>query len=107
MAVQFGTIVSGQTVSSAFTLAATDRTLLVGVSSHAAVLWFASFANTTTGPFLKYLDPWSSVSGAVLAVAGGGWGTIPYPPTTVCRIETSAAVSATTSFQLVEAVRAS
>jgi hypothetical protein len=107
MAVQFGVVNSGTTASSAFVLSATDRTLVVGVSSHAALLWYASFANVATGPFLRYLDPWSSVSGALLAVAGGGFGTIPYPPTTTVRIETSAAVSATTSVQLVEVVRAS
>ena len=103
MAVQFGTVANGQTVSSAFVLSATDRALLVGISSHAAgPIWFASFANVAAGPFLRYFDPWSSISGAVLAVGGGGFGVIQYPPTTVCRIETSAAVSATTSFQLVE-----
>ena len=105
MAVQFGTITSGTTASSAFTLSATDRALLIGVSSHAALIWFASFQGTPGGPFLRSLDPWSSISGAVLAVANGGWGTIAYPPSTQVRIETSAAVSATTSFALVEVVR--
>jgi hypothetical protein len=34
--------------------------------------------------------------------SGGGWGTVAYPPANVVRIETSAAVSATTSFFLIE-----
>jgi hypothetical protein len=105
--VQFGTVANGQTVSSAFQLAASDRVLLVGINSHAALQWFASFQGTPGGPFLRYLDPWSSVSGAVLAVANGGWGFVAYPPSTVVRIETSAAVSATTSLQLVEVCRGS
>jgi len=80
--------------------------LLVGVSSHAALLWFASFQATPGGAFLRALDPWSSISGAVVANVGtAAWGLVPYPPSTTVRIETSAAVSATTSFQLVEVVR--
>jgi len=97
MAVQFGTIVNGQTVSSAFTLAASDRVLVVGVSSHAALLWYASFQGTPGGPFLRYLDPYVT-SGTLFAGTGGAWAPCHYPPSTVVRIETSAAVSATTSF---------
>jgi hypothetical protein len=41
----------GQTVSSAFELRSTDRSLAVAVSSTAGVLWFAAFALTTDGPF--------------------------------------------------------
>jgi hypothetical protein len=104
--IQFGTIVTGQTVSSAFELRATDRSLLVGINSHAALIWYAAFQATPGGPFLRFFDPWSAVSGALLAGVGmGGWGMIPSPPATTVRIETSAAVSATTSFQLVEAVQ--
>ena len=105
MAVQFGTIANGQTVSSAFTLSCTDRVLVVGISSHAQLIWFASFQTVPGGPFLRSIDPWSTVSGAILATANGGWGYAPYCPSTQVRIETSAAVSATTSFQLVEVVR--
>ena len=102
MAVQFGTIVNGQTVSSAFTLSCTDRVLVVGVSSHAQLNWFAAFQTVPGGPFLRYFDPWSATSGAVYSGALGGWGQIPYSPGNQVRIETSGAVSATTSFQLVE-----
>jgi hypothetical protein len=101
MAVAFGTIVNGQSVSSAFELKSTDKALLVGISSHAALLFYASFAVTSGGTFVRFLDPWAT-SGCLLGVAGGGWGTVQYPPTTFVRIEASAAVSATTSFSLVE-----
>jgi hypothetical protein len=104
MAIFFGTVVNGQIVSSAFTLAATDRALLVGVSSHALLQWYVSFQTTPGGPFIRFLDNWSSVSGAVFAGANGGWGHVPYCPANQVRIETSAAVSATTSFQIIEAV---
>jgi hypothetical protein len=105
VAVFFGTVANGQTVSSAFSLNATDRALLVGVSSHAALIWFAAFQTVPGGPFVRSIDPWSAISGAVLAGTGGGWGYVPFCPSNQVRIETSAAVSATTSFQLVEAVR--
>jgi hypothetical protein len=57
------------------------------------------------GPFVRAIDPWSVISGAVFAGTNGGWGMIPYCPSNQVRIETSAGVSATTSFQIVEAVR--
>jgi hypothetical protein len=78
-----------------------DRALLVGINSHSSLLWYASFSVTSGGTFVRYIDPWAT-SGTLLGVAGGGWGTIQYPPTTFVRLETSAAVSATTSFALVE-----
>lgn len=105
MAVQFGTIPSGTSASSAFELRSTDRALLVGINSHASLGWYASFQATPGGPFLRYLDPWSAFSGALLFASGGGWTLCNFPPATTVRIETSAVVSATTSFALVEVVR--
>jgi len=102
--VLFGSVVNGQTVSSAFELKSTEHALLVGISSHSSLLWYSSFQGTPGGPFIRFIDPWAA-SGCLLGVSGGGWGTCQYPPTTTVRIETSAAVSATTSFQLVEVVR--
>jgi hypothetical protein len=105
MAVAFGTIANGQSVSSAFTLQSTDRALLVGVSSHVALQWFAAFQVVPGGPFLRYLDPWTTNSNGAFLVAAGGWGLVDYRPTTATRIETSAALSATTSLCLIEAAR--
>src|SRR5262245_42770774 len=106
MAVQYGTIVSGQSVSSAFELRSSERSLLIGVSSHANLQWYAAFPATAGGTFLRFIDPWASNSGAFLA-GNGGWGFVQCPPSTTVRIETSAAVSATTSFALVEVLRGS
>ncbi len=90
-------------MSSAFTLAATDRALLVGVSSAAANTWYAAFQPIIGGAWLRYLDPWSSVtSQAMFSGTNGAWGVVVYPPSSQVRIETSAAVSATTSFALIE-----
>ena len=41
-------------------------------------------------------------SQAFFAGANGGWGLVPYRPNVAVRIETGAAVSATTSFALIE-----
>jgi hypothetical protein len=106
MAVVFGTIANGQSVSSAFTLQSTDRALLVAVSSHAVLQWFASFQITPGAAFVRYLDPWTTNSnGAFMVAAGGGVGLVDYRPAPTMRIETSAGVSATTSFCLIEAAR--
>jgi hypothetical protein len=103
MAVSYGTVVAGQSVSSAFTLAATDKELLIAVSSHAALSWFAAFQVTPGGPFVRDLDSWSANSqNALLASAVGGIGLIGAVPAQVMRIETNNAVSATTSFTLIE-----
>lgn len=103
MAVFNGTILSGQTVSSAFELRSTDRSLAVAVSSTAGVLWYASFALSPAGPFLRFPDPWSGItSQALVASAIGGWGVLENVPTTSVRLETNAAVTATTSFALIE-----
>jgi hypothetical protein len=76
---------------------------MVGVSSHVAVTWFASFGVTPTGPWLRCPDPWSAVQfQALFAGANGGFGWLQYVPTTVMRMEVGAALSATTSFCLVE-----
>jgi hypothetical protein len=76
--------------------------LVVGVSSHSQLWWYASFQPTPGGAFLRFVDPWGAFSGALVASAIGGWGLCSHPPSTVVRIETNAAVSATTSFALVE-----
>jgi hypothetical protein len=103
VAVFYGTVVTGQTVSSAFTLVATDKQLLIAVSSHAALSWFAAFQVTPGGPFVRYLDPWSANSNnAMLASAVGGVGLIGAVPAQVVRIETNNAASATTSFAIIE-----
>lgn len=99
----FGPVVTGQTVSSAFILVSTDKELLVAVSSHAALSWFAASQVTPGGPFVRYLDPWSANSqNALLASAVGGVGLIGAVPAQVMRIETNNAASATTSFAIVE-----
>ena len=107
----YGTVASGQSVSSAFVLFNSDRALAVAVSSHALLSWFASFTATAstagvTPSFLRYADPWSALSGGAMftGFAGGGWGVVATPPAQLVRIETSAAVSATTSFFLIEVV---
>jgi hypothetical protein len=105
MSVIFGNVVNGQSVSSAFTLGATDRCLLVAVSSHAALGWFASF-QLPTGDWLRSRDPWSNCqSQSLFFGSGGGVGLVPYCAGQQVRIETSAAVSATTSFCLIETCR--
>jgi hypothetical protein len=103
MSVQFGTIVSGQTVSSALSLNRANRVVYVGISSHAAMAWYLTAA-VDGGPFLKpVLD--QALGGNPLAVfsgTGGAWGLVPYPPTSTVRLESASAVSATTSFTIVE-----
>src|SRR5262245_13273048 len=105
MAIQYGTIVSGQSVSSAFELRSSERALAIGISSHAALSWYAAFQPTAGGPWLRYIDLTGTASGAAFVGNGGGWGIVAWPPTTSVRIETSAAVGATTSVCLVEVVR--
>jgi hypothetical protein len=51
MAVFFGTIVNEQTVSSAFMLDRADRTLNIGVNSHAGMAWYATFQMPGGGSF--------------------------------------------------------
>jgi hypothetical protein len=76
---------------------------VIGVGSHTPIKWFASFALTTDGPFLRFADPWSAVASQALYAGGtGGCGFLQYAPTSVVRIETSAAATATTSFVIVE-----
>jgi hypothetical protein len=101
--VLYGSVTAGTTASSAFTLRASDRPLLVGVSSHATLGWFVSFAVTPDGPFIRYCDMLNSTgSYALFWGAGGGWGVIPYPPTGTLRLETTGAAAAVTSFTLIE-----
>jgi hypothetical protein len=82
-----------------------DRSILVGVSSHAALLWYASFQPAAGAAFVRYLDGWNTTSGALFTGAGGAWGLVLFPPATTVRIETSGNVLAVTSFCLVEVVR--
>jgi hypothetical protein len=103
VAVQYGAIPSGTSASSAFALSDTSRALLVGVSSHSTLWWYASFQATPTGPWIRYVDTWGAFSGALVGGTGGAWGLCSHPPSALVRIETSAAVSATTSFCLIEA----
>ena len=106
MSIQFGTIATAATVSSAFTLSATDRVLLVAVNSHNQNLWFCAFQLAAGGPFYRYQDPWSSVqSQAFFGGAQGGVGLVAYAPSTTVRIEVGSSMTATTSFTILEVVR--
>jgi hypothetical protein len=102
--VQYGAVAAGQTVSSAFELKASDRALLVGVSSHASMTWFLAAA-ASDGTFTRVFDPWNCYSGALFVGTGGAWVYMPHVPTTTVRIEAQAALTATTSFCVVEAIR--
>ena len=106
MAVQFGTVVGGQQVSSAFTLSATDRSLLIGVSSHNVNQWYCAFQVFSGGPWLRFVDPWSAVTSQVFYGGGQGAGVIlQCPPSLNLRIETGSSMTATTSFTILEVVR--
>jgi hypothetical protein len=101
--VTYGVVNSGTSASSAFTLRANARCLVIGVNSAAPVNWYAAFPAVQGGGFLRYTDPWASNSGAFFA-GTAGWGLVAYP-SDVVRIETSAALTATTSFAIVEVTR--
>ena len=103
MAVHYVTVASGTTASSAVMVDRGDRAVALAVSSHAALGWHLAFQATAGGPWLRL-----ATAGTVTPVfsgAAGAWGVVPYPPTGAVRIETSAAVSATTSCALTEVLR--
>lgn len=105
MAVQFGTVTSGTTASSAFTLSATERALVIAVSSIATNVYWASFQITPGGPFVRFIDPWTTNSGAFFAGANGGIGVVEFCASQVMRVEANASVSGTCSFALIEVTR--
>jgi hypothetical protein len=98
MAVDFVTVASAQTVSSAFPIERTDRALWVGVASHAALGWRLAFAPSLTGPFLPVGN---DAIGATFQFSGANGryfvGCFPNAPASFARIETSGATTATTS----------
>jgi hypothetical protein len=106
MSVQFGTILNGQTVSSAFSLTRANRTLYVGISSHAALAWYLTAA-VDGGPFLRSVLDQANAGNALACYSGtgGAWALIPTVPTATVRLESASAVSATTSFTIVEVPR--
>src|SRR5262245_24107246 len=104
MAQQFGIVASGTTASSAFTIRS-DRPLALAISSHAALGWHVAFQTVTSGVFLRTALPATGAVTAAFSGSGGAIGLAQYPPSAVCRIETSATVSATTSFSLIELSR--
>jgi hypothetical protein len=103
MSVQFGTVQSGFSVSSSFLLTRAQRTIYVGISSHAGMAWFLTSA-VDGGPFMKsVLD--QALAGNPLACfsgTGGAWGLVPVVPTASVRLESASNVLATTSFTFVE-----
>ena len=98
---------SGQTVSSAFTLSATDRCLLVSVNSHVQRNWFAAFQLAPGADFLRFADPWATTQSlSLLSSALGGIAYVPYCPAQVVRIECGSTTVAVTSFAIVETISA-
>jgi hypothetical protein len=107
MAIFFGTIVSGQTVSSAFKLDRADRTLNIGINSHAGMAWYATFQMPGAGSFNRAVlgEAAQGFASAIFSGTNGGWGIVPQPPNATMRIETATAVSATTSFCIIESAK--
>jgi hypothetical protein len=107
MSVQFGSVQSGFSVSSAFQLNRSQRALQLGVASYAGQAWFLSFAVSSGGLFARVVpDP--ALAGnpaAVFSGTNGGWGVFVWPPTSEVRVEVATAIAATTSFCLVEIPR--
>jgi hypothetical protein len=107
MSVQFGTVQSGFSVSSAFQLNRANRALQLGVASCAAQGWFLAFAVASGTPFARVVpDPaLAGLPSAVFSGTNGGWGAFVCPPTAEVRVEAGANLTATTSFCLVEIPR--
>jgi hypothetical protein len=107
MAVQFGSVQSGFSVSSAFQLNRGQRALQLGVASYAAQGWFLAFAVSSGAPFARVVpDP--ALAGnpaAVFSGTNGGWGAFIWPPTAEVRVEAGGTLTATTSFCLIEIPR--
>jgi hypothetical protein len=104
VSVQFGSVQSGFSVSSAFQLNRSQRALQLGVASHTGQAWFLAFTVSSGGPFARVVpDP--ALAGnpaAVFSGTNGGWGVFVWPPTAEVRIETATNVVATTSFAIIE-----
>ena len=107
MSVQFGSVASGFSVSSAFQLARGNRALQLGVASYAAQGWFLAFSVASGQPFARCVpDPaLAGLPAAVFSGTNGGWGTFVWPPTSEVRVEAGANLTATTSFCLIEIPR--
>ena len=107
MGVFFGTVNSGFNVSSSFKLDRADRTLYIGINSHAAAGWFVTFQMPGLGSFNRAVlgEAVQGIAWPVFTGTNGGWGIVPQPPNAVCRLETAANVLATTSFCIIEAAK--
>jgi hypothetical protein len=107
MAVQFGSVASGFSVSSAFQLNRVQRALQLGVASYQAMAWFLSFAVSSGGPFARVVpDPaLAGLPAAVFSGTNGGFGVFVWPPTSEVRVEVGANLTATVSFALIEIPR--
>jgi hypothetical protein len=107
MSSQFGAVMSGASVSSAYQLNRSNRALQLGVASYAGQAWFLAFAVSSGAPFARVVpDP--ALAGnpaAVFSGTAGGWGTFVWPPTSEVRVEAGANLTATVSFCLVEIPR--
>ena len=107
MAAQFGAVMSGFNVSSAFQLNRGNRALQLGVSSCAANAWFLSFA-VSSGTLFGRVVPDPALAGlpaAVFSGTNGGWGIFAWPPTAEVRVEAGANLTAMVSFALIEIPR--
>jgi hypothetical protein len=107
MSVQYGSVQSGFSVSSAFQLNRANRALQLGVASYAGQAWFISFAVSSGAPFARVVpDPaLAGLPAAVFSGTNGGWGIFAWPPTSEVRVETAGNLTATTSFALIEIPR--
>lgn len=70
MAVDFLSIASGTSTSSAFVIERSDRALWTFVGSHAALGWRLTFAPTLAGPFVPLVA--DVVSGLTFPFSGTG-----------------------------------
>jgi hypothetical protein len=76
---------------------------LPGATTDGDLRKYVASASGVTPTFLRFSDPWSSNSGGgCYQGAVGGFGVCPFPPDRLMRVEVSAAVTATTSFVVVE-----
>lgn len=104
MAVFFGNVQSGFSVSSAFQLTRGQRALSLGVASYQAGGWFLAFAVSSNQPFARVIaDPaLGGLATPVFSGANGAWTTFVWPPTAFVRVEATANLTATVSFALIE-----
>jgi hypothetical protein len=100
MAVQFVTLPSGTTASSAFVLDRASERLGVQVASLAQNAFSIEFATTTAGPFAPLTrDDGSGLTFLVASTATGAWGSA-RALSVVGRIRAASAPSATTSIAI-------